>query len=286
MGSWSGLPFSVSSAIIKEKMSDDFFTQRQDIEHQLDQHSAFLRGKSIFCNCDDWRTSHFFGYFRDNFAKLGLNRLVTTSLDGHYSVTTREGFTHTTIADGDFRKTTNLLAECDVVVTNPPFSLMREYLRLLRRYHKDFCVMGCLSAMSGPDAKAMLISGEMTVRKTRKSTTTFIVADPEGKEHIDASGVKYMTLGNICWFTTLPTPRGKCDSPWESVSTHKQPYDNYDAININSLKDIPPDYTGKMGVPVTFLYKHNPEVFRLLDVVNGLKVKGKAIYVRAIVQRV
>lgn len=175
--------------------------------------------------------------------------------------------------DGDFRseECLNLLTESDVVVTNPPFSLFREYVAQLMKYEKKFIIIGNQNAITYKEIFPLIAKNKLWLGYN-SGVQTFVV--PFGFERNNTfveNGVKYAKFGNICWFTNLPTTKRKEFLPlYKKYSPEEYPkYDNYDAINVDKVSDIPCDYYGVMGVPITFLDKYNPEQFEIVAFRKG-----------------
>ena len=252
----------------KKAKNDEFYTQISDIEKELKHYKHHFKDKVIFCNCDDPDKSHFYKYFKMNFEALGLKKLITTHYKTDASTYKIECYGSYNTKDiktvlkqnGDFRsdECIELLKESDIVVTNPPFSLFREYIALLEEYNKKYVIIGNKNAIIYKDTFKLIKDDKLWLGYT--SVKEFRQPDGTIKK-----------FGNIGWFTNLPI-----DKRNEKLFLHKTysselypKYDNYDAINVNKVKDIPCDYDGVMGVPVTFLDKYNPEQFELLGVTKG-----------------
>jgi hypothetical protein len=189
-----------------------------------------------------------------------------------------EEFTEHLIGDGDFRsdECIALLQEADIVVTNPPFSLFREYIAQLVKYNKKFLIIGNIGAVIYKDVWPLIKLGKMWMGHT--SPKTFVLPDRTTQ-----------SFGNICWFTNIDTPKRHEDiTLYRKYSRKLYPkYDNYSAIEVSRVVDIPMDYKGVMGVPISFLSKHNPDQFEILgfDRDSGIAegnvfVRGRAMYMR------
>ena len=306
---------------------DEFYTQLPDIEKELKHYRKHFRGKTVYCNCDDPTISNFFRYFHLNFAQLGLKRLITTCyknrqtdmFSGHnmeaaagveYVGNGTQPADFQLKEDGDFRsrECIELLKQADIVVTNPPFSLFREYIAQLVEYDKKFVVIGSMNAITykevfplikgdrlwlghGPAGKDMLFdvpedyAGEL-VRNKR-----------EGSAYRLVDGVIKGRLGNAVWFTNLDHKKRHEDLIlYKKYSPNEYPkYDNYDAINVNKTDHIPVDFAGPMGVPISFLDKHSPNQFEIIGMDRPLitqltgkqsrfKIKGKEIFARIVIR--
>ena len=265
----------------KRAKNDEFYTRLTDIEKEVRHYWEQLRGKVVYLNCDDLN-SQFWHYFSHLFDTIGLKELIATSY-GHGN----PGWCHRLdgmeedgdgrrlpkklarmglrgcpeYAPGDFRsfECIQLIQDADVVITNPPFSLFREYLAHLMWYDKKFLIIGNANAITYKEVFPLLLEQKMWVGVGRGGMT---FTRPDGSEQ---------TLGNVCWFTNLDHARRH--EPLiltREYSTEAYPkYDNYDAINVDRVADIPRDYDGLMGVPITFMYKWCPEQFEMVDFKNG-----------------
>lgn len=261
----------------KRKKKDDLYTQLSDIEKELAHYKDYFKGKVVYCNCDDPSGSNFAKYFRNNFHALQLKELLTCYLK--YDGT------------GDFRsyESIDLLKQADVVVTNPPFSLFREYVGQLIKFEKDFIIMGSLNAITYKTIFPLIKNNKLWLGvNLRKGSTGFVDGDNGG--HITK-------VANVRWFTNVDHKICQDDIVLhEKYDSEKYPkYDNYDAININRTKDIPIDYEGIMGVPITFLDKYNPEQFEIIAQMATTKVSeynygypyvsGKKVYARLLIKK-
>ena len=279
---------------------DEFYTQLPDIERELYHYSEHFRGKVVFCNCDDPEESNFWVYFRDNFDRLGLKKLISTHYEegknsykmeltgARYDdgVLNFDNFITTPLkGDGDFRseECVEIMKEADVIVTNPPFSLFREYVALLMEHGKQFLIIGGLNAVKYKEIFPLIKEnmlwlghhgGDMAFKVPSYST-------PRATRYWeDETGQKWRSLGNIYWFTNLDhSKRHEELICYKKYSPEEYPhYENYDAINVNKIAEIPVDYDGVMGVPITFFDKHNPDQFEILGMCEnmddyGLKTK-------------
>jgi len=287
---------SSNLAAAKAAREDEFYTQIADIERELINYRDHFAGKVVYCNCDDPRVSGFVHYFSYNFEKLKLKKLIATcyknqNIDlfsqhdseravkliytgdknangfpepSEFEVETLEG-------DGDFRsrESIELLQEADIVVTNPPFSLYREYLAQVIDRDKKFILLGPQNAIKYKGIFPHLMSGKMWLGN-KSGGMKFRVPNDKDKPGLitDSEGNKWQTFGNICWYTNLDYPKRHEDlilyktySPDEYIK-----YDNFDAIEVSKVSEIPVDYDGVMGVPITFLDKHNPDQFEIVGI--------------------
>nr|WP_229296595.1 adenine-specific methyltransferase EcoRI family protein [Enterobacter hormaechei] len=277
---------------------DEFYTSLSDIELELEHYINHFKDKVVYCNCDDPRASNFFRYFSENFERLGLRKLITTcyrsqdaNLFGHgasakaiyleYSgekqgnhVPSAEAIGVRQLSgDGDFRSSESvaLLEQADIVVTNPPFSLFSEYVAQLIKYKKKFIIIGNMNAVTYTNIFPLIQNNQIWYGPSiRSGDREFRVPDDYPitavGARVDEYGNKYVRVKGVRWFTNLDFPSRHFDLILErTYSPDKYPkYANYDAIEVGKTKDIPMDYAGEMGVPITFLDKFNPEQFEIL----------------------
>ena len=274
---------------------DEFYTQLSDIEKELKHYRKHFRGKTVYCNCDDPTISNFFRYFKLNFAKLGLKRLITTcyknqqtDIFSRHDMEDAAGLeyvgngTEPTVfyleADGDFRnqECIELLKQADIVVTNPPFSLFREYIAQLVEYDKKFLVIGNKNAITYKEIFPLIKGDKLWVGHTPMSQDLLFDVPKYVQELLKTKkkGSAYKIVDGIVkgrsqsiWFTNLDHRKRHEDLIlYKKYSPDEYPkYDNYDAINVGKTADIPVDYAGEMGVPITFLDKHNPDQFEIVS---------------------
>ena len=302
----------------KKSKSDEFYTQLVDIERELQYYSDHFRDKVVYCNCDDPRTSNFFRYFQSHFDELGLKKIITScyvesSNDLFHQDDGATGFWFEYsgaagqsiqlcpfMGDGDFRgkESIELLQQADIVVTNPPFSLFREYVAQLVKYQKRFLIIGNINAITYKEIFQLIKDNQVWLGvNLGRGISGFIV--PEHYElfgteaRIDDCGNRIVSPNNCLWLTNLETSLRH-----ESIALTKRyagnelaypKYDNYDGINIDRNQDIPADYAGAMGVPITFLHKFNPEQFEIIKFRKGnddkdLSVNGKCPYFRILIR--
>lgn len=283
----------------KKAKNDEFYTRMEDIEKELAYYQDFFKDKVVYCNCDHPIESNFPRYFLLNFEKLGLKKLIATYFikdgkgwvgtkekDGEYTVEQLEG-------NGDFRseECIEFLKHADVVVTNPPFSLFRDYVKQLMDYNKKFLIIGNGNAVTYKYMLSKIISNEIRIGVSKGVGGHFwMIANKEFKV-IDAStkekdGHTLVDISLACWFTNLKNERGKEELDLSATynPTDYPKYDNSDAIEVGKVKDIPKDYYGVMGVPFSFIDKWCPSQFQILCVLNP-KLKGKWKYKRLLIQR-
>lgn len=261
---------------------DEFYTQISDIEKELKNYRAQLKDKIIFCNCDDPEYSNFWKYFELNFEFLKIKKLIAT----HYQeevpsyklelVRTADGIKKikTTLTEnGDFRsqECIEILKEADIVVTNPPFSLFREYVAQLIEYNKQFIIIGNVNAITYKEIFSLIKNNKIWLGQSIHSgDREFQVPndyplDASGYR-IDENGNRFIRVKGVRWYTNMDyKERHEEFISYKIYNEDEFPkYDNYDAINIGKTKEIPIDYDGVMGVPITFMDKYNPDQFEVL----------------------
>lgn len=290
----------------KNAKNDEFYTRLQDIEKELNEYdSKVFKDKVIFCNCDDPTSSNFWIFFHMNFNRLGLKKLISThyNMDGSssYAMTYDSKNSQDDIdfskgtkiplkSDGDFRspECIDLLKQSDMVVTNPPFSLAREYVAELEKYDKKFIIIGDLNWITYKEIFPLIKDNKLWLGYSKV------------KEFKQPDGT-YKKFGNKLWFTNVDTKKRhhKLETVYRwRKRKEKNPdlypkYDNYDAIEVGKVLQIPLDYDGAMGVPITFLDKFNPEQFEIIKFRKGdddkdlrytINGKGKQPYFRILIK--
>lgn len=310
----------------KRAKADEFYTQLSDIENECQHYWEHFKGKTILCNCDDPRVSNFFRYFSLNFEHLGLKKLIATCYknqdidlfsqessekavyiiyegdkNGNRQVDDNELEVKELQGDGDFRskECIELLKEADIVVTNPPFSLFREYVAQLIEYEKKFLIIGNKNALTYKEIFTLIkankiwtgvrgFSGGMWFKSDYEGKTEKIIKDWEGNTE------RIINVPSI-WFTNLDHKKRHEELIlYKNYTPEEYPkYDNYDAIEVKKTAEIPMNYNGVMGVPITFLDKYNPEQFEILGLDDhrvqwrgrGPEINGKCVYRRIIIKK-
>lgn len=252
--------------LAKRNKNDEFYTQYCDIEAEIKHYRKCFRGKVIYCNCDNPKHSQFYRYFKNNFNRFGLKKLIVTYHKKGSKVYKIEMYPGVTLkkqmkGNGDFRneECIELLRKCDIVVTNPPFSLFREYVAQLMEHEKKFLIIGNINAITYKEIFPLLKDNRIWLGYT--SPKEFLQADGSVKK-----------FGNILWYTNLDHRKRHEPLDLRGVyyDSDKYPkYDNYDAIEVSKTADIPCDYDGVMGVPITFLDKYCPEQFEIIGMGCG-----------------
>ena len=276
----------------KNAKNDEFYTQLSDIEKEMTHYKDFFKGKIVYCNCDDARESNFFKFFSNNFESLGLKKLITTGYkadgkgvklvyegdkNGNFMVDDEEIAITELEGSGDFRseECIELLKECDVVVTNPPFSLFREYVAQLMEYGKKFIIVGNGNAVTYKEIFPYIKNNELWIGASKGigGKFSFIVPnDYDNKFVYEENGVRLGQVNSACWFTNINhTKRNTPLDLYKKYSADEYPkYDNYNAIE-SKTADIPMDYDGVIGVPITFLDKYCPTQFEIVGFFNNYK---------------
>jgi hypothetical protein len=311
---------------------DEFYTQLVDIEKELKHYRKHFKDKVVYCNCDDPRVSNFFHYFSYNFEKLGLKKLIATCYKNQdadlFSTNQSEKAVYLEYTgdknnnnvpdveeigvkelkgDGDFRsqESIELLKQADIVVTNPPFSLFREYVAQLVEYDKKFLIIGNMNAITYKEIFSLIKENKLWLGATLDGRNIwFGIPNEYEKYHKIEDGRKYAFVASTVWFTNLDYDKRHEDlilyKTFKGNENDYIKYDHYDAINVNKTKEIPLDYDGYIGVPITFLNKFNPDQFEIIDglnrysILDGVteetkgkylaQVNGKPIYVRIIIK--
>jgi len=295
---------------------DEFYTQYEDVEKEMLNHKENLKGKAILCNCDDPFESAFFRFFVVHFNRLGLTSLTSTcyagsslsgkeypleggggaykaivtqvpddtvvrpddSLDLEFLFSIQGNYLTHLSGDGDFRsdECKALLKEADIVATNPPFSLFREYIDLLKRHKKDFVILGNMNATTTKEIFPLFRDDKVWYGESiRSGDRKFFVPDSYPLNAsgcgIDDNGRRFIRVKGVRWFTNLKTTRSHIALELtRRYNKEEYPsYENYDAIEVGRTQNIPLDYEGFMGVPITFLDKYNPKQFEIIMLANG-----------------
>lgn len=249
----------------KTAKNDEFYTQYADIEKEIQHYVKHFKDKIVYCNCDNPEWSNFWKYFYDNYHSLGLKGLISTHYvkDGKSYKLEYNGINTIKtdlIGDGDFKsdECVEILKGCDIVITNPPFSLFRLFIAQLIEHNKKFLVIGSQNAITYKEIFPLLKDNKMWlgnnhVKEFRK---------PDGT---------IQKFGNICWFTNLDIKKRHEPLVLTKHYTPKEypRYDNYNAINVNKVADIPCDYDKYIGVPITFIENYCPDQFEILGLTTG-----------------
>lgn len=287
----------------KTGKKDEFYTQLADIEKEIRHYKEYFKDKIVFCNCDEPRVSNFFYYFSYNFENLGLKKLITTCYKNQDANLFSENKSEQAIyleyigdkkgdnvpnpeeigikhfkGDGDFRspECVELLKEADIIVTNPPFSLFREYVAQLVAHDKKFIIVGHQNAITYKEIFKLIKDNKLWLGYGFSGGAAHFI-NTQYEDYASAGNHKegMIRVSGVTWFTNLETQkRHEYLILYKTYNENEYPkYDNYDAINVDVTKDIPMDYAGFMGVPITFLNKHNPVQFEII----GLGISNSGI---------
>jgi hypothetical protein len=301
----------------KKAKKDEFYTQLSDIEKEMKNYKEHFKNKIVFCNCDDPEWSNFWKYFMLNFNYLGLKKLISTHYESENASYKLEFDGVDTLKtdlkeNGDFRSSEciDILKEADIVVTNPPFSLFREYIALLMEYKKKFIIMGNINAVTYKEVFPLIKDNKLWLGQSIHSgDREFRVPSNYPLEaagyRTDEEGNKYIRVKGVRWFTNLDYKERHEDLILTKNYSKKEysKFDNYKVINIDKTAEIPIDYFKEMAVPITFLDKYNPDQFEILNAndfretqnvpmkLHGLikdkeaTINGKAKYVRVVIKK-
>ena len=299
---------------------DEFYTQLVDIEKEMVHYREQFKDKHVFLNCDDPTWSNFYMFFNLNFEFLGLKQLTATHYNKDKSsyrldvypgsekvaingVEMSKGIETGLVGDGDFRseESIDILKEADIVVTNPPFSLFREYIAQLFDHGKQFIILGNMNAITYKEIFPFFKSNELWYGHSITSgDREFRVPDnyplTASGFRIDEEGNKFVRVKGVRWFTNMDHNRRHEELVlYRKYDPETYPaYDNYNAINVDKTKHIPIDYEGAIGVPITFMDKYNPEQFEILGLDRYMEdnpkygkrfdLNGKEKYARILIQ--
>jgi len=265
---------------------DEFYTQISNIEKELAHYKAHFKDKIVFCNCDDPEESNFWSYFAQNFEHLWLKKLIATHFEDK-----KPSYKLEIIADinedskinkldtiktplkqnGDFRspECIEILQQADIVVTNPPFSLFREYVAQLFEYNKNFIILWNYNAVPYKEIFPFIKSNKIWLWDTLDwRNIWFRIPDYYENYHKIENWIKYAFVQSVVRWTNLDIAKRHQELilfknyKWNELEYPK--YDNYDAIEVSKVNNIPIDYDWIMGVPITFLNKYNPEQFEII----------------------
>ncbi|EKD65858.1 MAG: hypothetical protein ACD_49C00079G0022 [uncultured bacterium (gcode 4)] len=294
---------------------DEFYTQLSDIEKELGHYKEHFKWKTIFCNCDDPEESNFWNYFALNFEHLWLKKLVAThyetekpsykleivwDINNDWKINKLDTIKTPLKQNWDFRspECIEILKEADIVITNPPFSLFREYVAQLFEYDKKFIILGNLNAITYKEIFKLIKENKIWSWATLDGRNIwFRIPDTYEKYHKIENWIKYAFVASTIWFANLDYKKRHEDLILYKTYNEEEylKYDNYNAINVNKTKNIPMDYKWEIGVPITFLLKYNPEQFEIIWIdrvlvqeltgkVTRFHIDWKEIYARVIIK--
>lgn len=280
----------------KTNKKDEFYTQLSDIERELKYYKKHFKDKVVYCNCDDPRVSNFFHYFSYNFEKLGLKKLVATCYKNQNMDLFSQNDAEQAIyleytgdkngnnipdpteigikklkGDGDFRskECIELLKQADIVVTNPPFSLFREYVSQLIEYDKKFVIVGHQNAIKYKEIFPLIRDNKLWLGYGFKGGAGHFINE-HYEDYATATDRKegMIRVSGVHWFTNLEINKRHEDLIlYKKYTPEEYPkFENFNAINVDVTNDIPMDYDGLIGVPITFMDKYNPDQFEIIGV--------------------
>ncbi len=318
--------------IAKKNRRDEFYTQLSDIEKEVKHYKKHFKGARVLCNCDDPTVSNFFHYFSYNFEHLGLKKLTAIC----YKNQTMHMFSQHTVekaiyleydgdkngnnvpdpeeigikqlkGDGGFQtdECIELLKKADIVVTNPPFSLFKDYITQLIKYDKKFLIIGHMNAISFEEVFDAIKDNKIWLGTNNNQSFVFespyentLENNKKFCEQKGFKGDKYIKVPGINWYTNLPhKKRNEEIILFRDYNGHEEDYpkyDNYDVIEVSKIANIPKDYDGVMGVPITFIDKYNPNQFEILGMANDTSwvghkcltvINGKRKYTRILIRK-
>jgi hypothetical protein len=314
--------------LAKAAKKDEFYTQLPDIERELRHYRHHFEGKVVYLNCDDPRVSNFFHYFSYNFEALGLKKVIATCYksqavdlfsendseqaiwleyegdrDGNGVPDLAEIGIKVLKGDGDFRseESIELLKQADIVVTNPPFSLFREYITQLFEHQKKFVVIGHQNAITYKEIFPLIKENRLWLGYGFKRNMAHFASVYEDTAADLDHREGMIRVSGVQWFTNLDISKRHEDFVlYKTYNPEEYPrFDNFDAIEVSKTVDIPLDYRGIMAVPITFLNKYNPDQFEIVGCTYDYGrpaewdestpmapiIRGKSVYKRLLIRR-
>lgn len=301
----------------KYNSNDEFYTQYETIENELLFYVKQFENKIVYCNCDNYNKSNFYKFFKNNYSKWKLKKVICTFFTGeenslwecnNNSILNKIEFENGKEIksylnfNGDFQndECIEILKSADIIVTNPPFSLFQKWIEIVQSYNKQFIVLGNMNAVTSKEIFPYICHNKMWLGMSLNGThCEFIVPDDytDNYTYVDSDGVRKSQVNNCVWFTNMENEKHNSFLPLTKIYEQNvyEKYDKYDAINVNKIADIPKDYYKEMGVPITYLIKHNPKQFQIMGILANTKVtdtnfgvpeiNGKRIYSRIIIKR-
>ena len=306
-------------SLAKGSKNDEFYTTYEEIKKELIHYAKYFKGKVIYCNCDDHNgiglgtpKSDFLKYLADNFEAFGIKKVIATHYEKEKDISTKYVLTRDNTGNnvicfediseikmkgnGDFRSSecVELLKEADIVITNPPFSLFREYVSQLIEYKKKFLIVGNMNAITYKEIFPLIKQNKLWFgygfNRSMIFKTLYRNNLEANRKYVLSKGYNpddnYIKTPSVCWFTNLETTKRN-----EILNTGKKyygyqemypKYDNFDAIEVDEVKNIPMDYDGVMGVPITFMDKHNPNQFEIIGITKTWFGGASKIYPKQI----
>lgn len=263
----------------RKNKNDEFYTRYEDIHKEMIHYKDHLKDKVIYCNCDNPEFSNFYKYFYDNFNEYGIKKLICTYIGSigntyRYDYDGKDIIKTPLIWDGSFssKECLDIMEhEADIIITNPPFSLFRKFIDIVIGYNKKFIVMGNINVIAMFDIFNFIFINKLWLGASiHKGEIQFQVPDSyeftNEKNKLIIDGKKFINVSGIRWYTNMnydiELPFIKLTKKYNENEYRK--YVNIDAINIDKTSDIPMDYDGIMGVPITFMDKYNPNQFKII----------------------
>lgn len=272
---------------------DEFYTKLETIEEELSHYEEHFKGKVVYCNCDDSTKSNFVNYFLDNFEKLELKKLIVSCYKerdfnlfnihenhkkAHFFEFSKNKISKSSLkGDGDFRsdESIELLKQADIVVTNPPFSLFKEFVAQMIEYEKKFLIIGTTNAVTYKDFFKLIKENKVWPGVSFNKTVEFMLPEEYTEWDRIENGVKYAKVPAISWWTNLTHSKKESLILSKKYKQEDYPvYLNFEGIDVSQISEIPKDYKGIMGVPITFIGKYNSKEFEIIGLGAGEIYKG------------
>ena len=290
----------------KYEVDDEFYTSFDEIREELEDYKIHFKNKIVVCPCNDGKKSNFYRYFALNFKTLKLKKLITTTFNindpkakGTKIEITADSIEETMLkGSGDFRskEVEEIIESADIIVTNPSFSLFRDLIDIVQEKNKKFLIVGATYSITYKKIFELYKKGKIWLGNNQVN----IFTRPDGSKK---------RFSNVSWFTNLKSMKNfegiRLTKKYKGNELKYPEYDNYKIIEVTNLKNIPVDYDGVMGIPLTLFIKHNPAQFNILGCDFEIKEKypelvkwdytknntksailnGKELFTRIIVQK-
>ena len=289
----------------KVEKNDEFYTQLNDVSKELIHYKQHFKNKIVYCNCDNPIQSAFWEYFHLNFEELELKELISTHYDNNQSTykmvyigkndsNIQIGIKTNLQNNGDFRnqECLDILDKSDIIVTNPPFSLFREYIMCLIEHNKKFLIIAPLNAVKYKEIFPLIKNNKIWTGNGFQGGNAYFSIPPNVDTSIYAKGVydettRLVKFRNCIWLTNMDLEkRHKELILQKKYSSNDFPtYDNYDAIECSKVANIPYDTNKIIGVPITFLTQYNPNQFEIIGKLSNGVINGKKVYERILIRK-
>ena len=289
----------------KVEKNDEFYTQLNDVSKELIHYKQHFKNKIVYCNCDNPIQSAFWEYFHLNFEELELKELISTHYDNNQSTykmvyigkndsNIQIGIKTNLQNNGDFRsqECLDILDKSDIIVTNPPFSLFREYIMCLIEHNKKFLIIAPLNAVKYKEIFPLIKDNKIWTGNGFQGGNAYFSIPPNVDTSIYAKGVydettRLVKFRNCIWLTNMDLEkRHKELILQKKYSSNDFPtYDNYDAIECSKVANIPYDTNKIIGVPITFLTQYNPNQFEIIGKLSNGVINGKKVYERILIRK-